>query len=72
MHRQIILDTETTGLDTTRNHKIIEIGCIEIVDRKYTGKDFHFYLNPKRKIDQESENVTPAKKSLVFLKGRCL
>ena len=49
MHRQIILDTETTGLDTTRNHKIIEIGCIEIIDRKYTGKDFHFYLNPKRK-----------------------
>ena len=44
MHRQIILDTETTGLDTTRNHKIIEIGCIEIVDRKYTGKDFHFYF----------------------------
>ena len=34
MHRQIILDTETTGLDATRNHKIIEIGCIEIIDRK--------------------------------------
>ena len=57
MHRQIILDTETTGLDTTRNHKIIEIGCIEIVDRKYTGKDFHFYLNPKRKIDQGAINI---------------
>ena len=57
MHRQIILDTETTGLDATRNHKIIEIGCIEIIDRKYTGKDFHFYLNPKRKIDQGAINI---------------
>ena len=57
MHRQIILDTETTGLDTTRNHKIIEIGCIEIIDRKYTGKDFHFYLNPNRKIDQGAINI---------------
>ena len=52
MSRQIILDTETTGLDVTRNHKIIEIGCIEIIDRKYTGEKFHQYLNPQREIDQ--------------------
>ena len=57
MSRQIILDTETTGLDVTRNHKIIEIGCIEIVDRKYTGKKFHEYLNPEREIDQGALSV---------------
>ena len=57
MIRKIILDTETTGLDVTRNHRIIEIGCIEIIDRKYTGKKFHQYLNPLREIDQGAMNV---------------
>ena len=57
MSRQIILDTETTGLDVTRNHKIIEIGCIEVVDRKYTGKKFHEYLNPEREIEQGALSV---------------
>ena len=57
MNRQVILDTETTGLDVSRNHKIIEIGCIEIIDRKYTGKKFHEYLNPKRQIDQGALSV---------------
>jgi len=57
MNRQIILDTETTGLDVTRKHKIIEIGCVELVDRKYTGNNFHHYLNPERKIDQGAINV---------------
>jgi len=57
MSRKIILDTETTGLDVTRNHRIIEIGCIEIIDRKYTGKKFHQYLNPLREIDQGAINV---------------
>ena len=57
MLRQIILDTETTGLDVTRNHKIIEIGCIEVVDRKYTGKKFHEYLNPEREIEQGALSV---------------
>ena len=57
MSRQIILDTETTGLDVTRNHKIIEIGCIEILDRKYTGRKFHEYLNPEREIDQGALSV---------------
>lgn len=57
MSRQIILDTETTGLDVSRNHKIIEIGCIELFDRKYTGKKFHQYLNPMREIDQGAISV---------------
>ena len=57
MSRQIILDTETTGLDVTRNHKIIEIGCIELIDRKFTGNKFHMYLNPKREIDQGAISV---------------
>ena len=57
MNRQIILDTETTGLDVTRNHKIIEIGCIELVDRKFTGNKFHQYLNPMREIDQGAISV---------------
>ena len=57
MNRKIILDTETTGLDVTRNHKIIEIGCIEIIDRKYTGKKFHQYLNPQREIDQGAISI---------------
>ena len=57
MKRQIILDTETTGLDVTRNHKIIEIGCIELFDRKFTGNKFHQYLNPMREIDQGAIRV---------------
>lgn len=49
--RQIILDTETTGLSTTDNHRIIEIGCIELVNRKFTGKRYHQYINPERPVD---------------------
>ena len=51
MNRQIILDTETTGLDRKSGHRIIEIGCVEIINRKYTGKEFHVYLNPERDSD---------------------
>ncbi len=50
--RQIVLDTETTGLSTTDNHRIIEIGCIELINRKITGKRYHQYINPKREIDE--------------------
>ena len=49
--RQIILDTETTGLEPERGHRIIEIGCIEILNRRITGRRFHKYLNPERDID---------------------
>ena len=49
--RQIILDTETTGLEPKEGHRIIEIGCVEMVDRKLTGNNFHQYLQPDREID---------------------
>lgn len=51
MTRQIFFDTETTGLDPKDGHKIIEIGCVELIDRKYTGNNFHYYINPNRLID---------------------
>jgi DNA polymerase-3 subunit epsilon len=49
--RQIILDTETTGLSTSDGHRIIEIGCIELVNRKFTGKRYHQYINPEREVE---------------------
>ena len=50
--RQIVLDTETTGLSPAQGHRIIEIGCIEMVDRRLTGREFHRFLNPDRDIDE--------------------
>lgn len=55
--RQIVLDTETTGLEPAQGHRIIEIGCVEIIDRKRTGSRFHVYLNPEREIDAEAVAV---------------
>ena len=55
--RQVVLDTETTGLDPSQGHRIIEIGCIEIEDRKLTGKNFQVYLNPEREIDEAAMEV---------------
>jgi DNA polymerase-3 subunit epsilon len=49
--RQIILDTETTGLYVEQGHRIIEIGCVEMVNRKLTGNHYHTYINPEREID---------------------
>ena len=49
--RQIILDTETTGLEPSQGHRIIEIGCVELVDRRLTGNHYHQYLQPDRDID---------------------
>ncbi|WP_020209651.1 DNA polymerase III subunit epsilon [Gilvimarinus chinensis] len=50
-HRQIVLDTETTGLDPASGHKIIEIGCVEVINRKLTGNHYHQYINPQREVD---------------------
>lgn len=55
--RQIILDTETTGLDPASGHRIIEIGCVELVNRRLTGQTFHTYINPERAIDPGAERV---------------
>ena len=49
--RQIVLDTETTGISTAEDHRIIEIGCVELVNRRPTGETFHQYINPERDID---------------------
>ena len=46
--RQIVLDTETTGLEHRQGHRIIEIGCVELINRKLTGNNYHVYLNPER------------------------
>lgn len=51
MMRQIVLDTETTGLEPEQGHRIIEIGCVELVDRRLTGNNFHQFLQPDREID---------------------
>ncbi len=55
--RQIVLDTETTGLSVAQGHRIIEIGCVELVNRRLTGRDFHTYLNPERDIEEGAERV---------------
>jgi DNA polymerase-3 subunit epsilon len=49
--RQIVLDTETTGLEVSQGHRIIEIGAVELLDRRHSGRHFHAYLNPDREID---------------------
>jgi len=56
-HRQIVLDTETTGIDPKQGHRIIEIGCVELVNRRLTGNNFHVYINPQRDIDPEAAAV---------------
>jgi len=55
--RQVVLDTETTGLSTAQGHRIIEIGCIELQNRRITGREFHRFLNPDRDIDEGAEAV---------------
>ena len=55
--RQIVLDTETTGLETSQDHRIIEIGCVELVNRKLTGNHYHQYINPQRKVDEGAMQV---------------
>ena len=55
--RYVVLDTETTGLDPDDGHKIIEIGCVEILDRNVTENTFHKYINPEREIDIEASKV---------------
>ncbi|HEY4973168.1 MAG TPA: DNA polymerase III subunit epsilon [Steroidobacteraceae bacterium] len=55
--RQIVLDTETTGLEAERGHRIIEIGCVELLNRRPSGRHFHRYLNPEREIDAGASAV---------------
>ena len=55
--RQIILDTETTGLEVKQGHRIIEIGCVELRNRRKTDRHFHHYINPEREIDDGAYEV---------------
>jgi len=55
--RQIVLDTETTGLEHSQGHRIIEIGCVELIGRKLTGRHYHQYINPERDIDDGAAEV---------------
>lgn len=55
--RQIVLDTETTGLEPDQGHRIIEIGGVELINRRHTGRTFHHYLNPDRDIDKGAQEV---------------
>ena len=55
--RQIVLDTETTGINPKEGHRIIEIGCVEIVNRRLTGNHYHVYINPQRYVEQEAIEV---------------
>ncbi len=68
--REIILDTETTGLDPKRGDRVIEIGCVEIYNRIPTGQEFHCFINPEREVPAEAENVHGI--STAFLKDKPL
>ena len=56
--RQVILDTETTGLDPSKGHRLTEIGCLEMIDRRLTGRKFHTYLNPQREVEKTAAAIT--------------
>ena len=68
--RQIILDTETTGLETTDGHRIIEIGCVELVDRRLSHKHFHQYINPERDIEDGALEVHGISREFLLDKPR--
>lgn len=55
--RQVVLDTETTGIDPASGHRIIEIGCVELLDRELTGRHFHTYCNPQRDVEEGAFRV---------------
>ena len=68
--REICLDTETTGLDPNSGHRVVEIGCVELMSHVRTGSHFHTYLNPERDMPREAENIHGL--SSVFLKDKPL
>ncbi len=68
--REIVLDTETTGIDPAQGHRIVEIGAVELLNRMPTGKSYHVYLNPERDMPKEAEAVHGL--SAIFLAGKPL
>lgn len=68
--RQIILDTETTGMEPAEGHRVIEIGCLELVDRRFTEINYHQYTNPERAIDAEALAVHGIKEDFLQTQPR--
>lgn len=68
--REIVLDTETTGLEPSQGHRVIEIGCLELSNRSPTGSRFHTYLNPQRDVPEEAQRITNL--STAFLRDKPL
>lgn len=68
MAREVVLDTETTGLDPRQGHRVIEIACVELDDLLPTGRSFHAYMHPERDIDTDAQRVHGI--SLAFLEGK--
>lgn len=68
--RYVVLDTETTGLEPQLGHRIIEIGAVEVIDRKHTGRHFHHYLQPDREIDAGAMQVHGIKNEFLIGKPR--
>ena len=56
--RQVVLDTETTGLEVGKGHRLVEVGCVVLAERRRTGRTFHRYVNPQRAIDEGARAVT--------------
>ena len=56
--RQVVLDTETTGLSWEKGNRVVEIGCVELVERRPTGRTFQRYLNPEREFEPGAQEVT--------------
>ena len=57
MSRIIVLDTETTGLEPSLGHRVIEIGCVELINRKLTGNHYHVYINPEREVEASAIEI---------------
>lgn len=68
--RQIVLDTETTGLEVRQGHRLIEIACLEMVERRLTGRRYQTYLNPDRAIDEGARQVTGIEDDFLLDKPR--
>jgi DNA polymerase-3 subunit epsilon len=68
--RQVVLDTETTGLEVAEGHRIIEIGCVELVNRRRTGRTYHQYVNPEREIDSAAEAVHGISRAMLATRPR--